>query len=81
MKLLGQIVAGFFRFWYDFLIGDCWQLALGVACIMGGLAAALHAGLLSHVQPHPWLPITAGAALMLLVVLVVLIEFKAKNKE
>ena len=86
MKLLGTIIAGFFRFWYDFLIGDCWQIAAGVAVVMGGLAVALHAGLFTLVRhdnelTHPWLPLAAGAAMMLLIVLSVLIEFQAKNKK
>jgi hypothetical protein len=26
-------IIGFFRFWYDFLIGDSWQVAVGVALV------------------------------------------------
>jgi len=26
---------GFFRFWYDFLIGDSWPIAAGVALVIG----------------------------------------------
>ena len=77
MKLLATITGGFFRFWYDFLIGDCWQIAAGVAVVMGGLALALHAGL----RTHPWIPFAAGGAMMLLIVVSVIIEFNAKNKK
>jgi hypothetical protein len=84
MKRLVNIIVGFFRFWYDFLIGDCWQIAVGVACVMGGLAFAIHAGLLNPVNhgkalTHPWVPLAAGAAMMLLIVFSVLIEFMAKT--
>lgn len=84
MTLLLKLIVGFFRFWYDFLIGDCWQIALGVACVMGGLAAAIHTGLITPVLrdnelTHPWVPVAAGAALMCLIVLSVFIEFNAKR--
>ena len=29
-----RYVTGFFRFWYDFLIGDSWQIAAGVALVI-----------------------------------------------
>ncbi len=29
-----RYIAGFFRFWYDFLIGDSWQIALGVGIVV-----------------------------------------------
>ena len=80
MKLVVNIIVGFFRFWYDFLIGDCWQIALGVTCVMGGLAFAIHAGLLTAIL-HSWVPLAAGAAIMLLIVFSVLIEFNAKARK
>lgn len=29
-----RYITGFFRFWYDFLVGDSWQLAAGVALVI-----------------------------------------------
>jgi hypothetical protein len=29
-----KYVTGFFHFWYDFLIGDSWQIALGVVLVL-----------------------------------------------
>jgi hypothetical protein len=29
-----KYVTSFFRFWYDFLIGDSWQIAAGVAIVI-----------------------------------------------
>src|ERR1044072_5732721 len=31
---LMRYITGFFRFWYDFLIGDSWQIALGVVLVV-----------------------------------------------
>ncbi|MGA2330964.1 MAG: hypothetical protein ABSG75_04320 [Syntrophales bacterium] len=38
-----KYVLGFFRFWYDFIIGDSWQTAAGVAGIFGCGAWLAHA--------------------------------------
>jgi hypothetical protein len=38
----------FGQFWWDFVIGDDWRLAIG-----GGFALAL-TGLLTHTQINPW---------------------------
>ena len=29
-----KYVGGFFRFWYDFIIGDDWRLAVGAAAVL-----------------------------------------------
>ena len=29
-----NIVTGFLRFWYDFLVGDAWEIALGVVVVL-----------------------------------------------
>ena len=36
-----KYVTGFFRFWYDFLIGDSWQIAVGVVVVMAATRALL----------------------------------------
>ena len=45
MKYLKKYVWGFLYFWYDFLIGDCWQLALGTAAVLALV------GVIASVQP------------------------------
>ena len=37
-----RLVAGFFRFWWDFIVGDDWKIAAGVAAVLtaGGLLVA-----------------------------------------
>lgn len=44
----------FVAFWYDFIIGDDWRLALGVVAGLGGTAAAVH---LEHVSAWWLLPV------------------------
>ena len=29
-----HLIKGFFQFWYDFIIGDCWEIAAGVAIVL-----------------------------------------------
>ena len=43
-----RYVAGFFRFWWDFIVGDDWRIAAGVVLVLviGGLLVA--DGDLSH---------------------------------
>jgi hypothetical protein len=36
---------GFCRFWYDFVIGDDWTVAVGVVLGVGATAVAANAGL------------------------------------
>jgi len=31
-----RIVAGFLRFWWDFIVGDDWRVAAGVAVVLAG---------------------------------------------
>ncbi len=37
-------IATFGRFWYDFIIGDDWRLALGVVFIISVVTVAAHHG-------------------------------------
>jgi hypothetical protein len=37
-----RYVLGFLRFWYDFIVGDCWQVAAGVVVVLGCGAALAH---------------------------------------
>ncbi|MGD0111645.1 MAG: hypothetical protein ABSD48_07255 [Armatimonadota bacterium] len=74
MSLVLGLIRGFFRFWYDFIIGDCWQIAAGVVVV---LVAAI---LLVRTQavPHTSLPFIVAAAIMILVVLSTLLELRTK---
>ena len=51
----------FARFWYDFVIGDDWRLAAGVAAALATTWGLVHAGVNAW-----WLLPTAVAALLAL---------------
>lgn len=60
-----SIVSGFFRFLYDFIVGDAWEIAAGIvlALVLGVLA------LRSGAVPADVLPVVVGGAIVLVVVL------------
>ena len=40
-----RFITGFFAFWYDFIIGDDWTVALGVVVALAVTALLVHAGI------------------------------------
>jgi hypothetical protein len=40
-----RYVVGFLRFWYDFVVGDDWRIALGVVVALGLTAGLARAGI------------------------------------
>ena len=42
-----RLLRGFLRFWYDFIVGDDWRIALGVVLVLGAGAALVAADALS----------------------------------
>ena len=74
MRLVLRIIFGFFRFWYDFIIGDAWEIAAGLALVLFVGAEALRLGALPE-SVIPYL-VTSGAALVVL--LSVMREFRKK---
>ncbi len=77
MSLAAQVVVGFFRFWYDFLVGEAWEIAAGVAAALGLGVLLLQAEAL----PEVLLPYLLAAAMILVVTLSVLGEFRRKARE
>ena len=57
MSFLKRFVA----FWYDFIVGDDWFVALGVLCLLLATAAVAHAG----GQTMAWLLMPLGVTLIL----------------
>ncbi|MBW8827700.1 MAG: hypothetical protein JF603_15305 [Acidobacteria bacterium] len=55
-----RFVVGFGRFWYDFVVGDDWTIALGVV-----IAIALTRVLVHHHHVNAWylLPVAVGVGL------------------
>jgi len=60
-----RYLLGFFRFWYDFVIGDCWQIAAGVIVVLGCGAWLAH----SQVIRAALIPPVEGIGVVLIVVI------------
>lgn len=54
-----RYVAGFARFWYEFIVGDDWRIAAGVVLVLALGAVALATGM-----GGPWLPVSIGLGLI-----------------
>ncbi len=65
-----KLLIGFFRFWNDLIIGDCWQIAVGIALLLGAGIVLLQ----FQVFQNGFLPILLGAGVMVLVPLIVVFE-------
>ncbi len=52
-------VANFFRFWYDFIVGDDWSVALGV------VVALVITAFLAHQNVTAWWLMPIGVVLVL----------------
>ena len=63
-----RYVRGFGRFWYDFVIGDDWRIAAGVAAVLGVGALLVRLGILDDTV----LMLLVGGALVGVVVASVL---------
>ena len=63
-----RYVRGFGRFWYDFVVGEDWRIAAGVAASLGAGALLLAADAL----PEALLVVLVGAAIVCVVVASVL---------
>ncbi len=55
-----KYIAGFFRFWYDFIVGDSWVLALGGLAVLSFGYLMVEAGL--DVAAEVTLPLIAIGA-------------------
>lgn len=52
---------GFVTFWYDFIVGDAWEVALGVVIALALVALVVRAGY--AVQIWPLLPLSVALVL------------------
>lgn len=71
-----NFIKAFFRFWYDFIVGDCWQIALGVVVVLGFGAWLART---QAVKPELVPPIV-GAGIVAVVLASLLITSKPKAK-
>ena len=68
-----KLLIGFLRFWNDLIIGDCWQIAVGIVLFLGTGIELLR----FQVFPNGFLPILLGAGIMVLVFLIIVFEARA----
>ena len=54
-----KYLRSFFRFWWNFIVGDDWRVAAGVAVLLGVTAVLTHDGV------NAWWLLPAGVALVL----------------
>jgi len=54
-------VRGFFAFWYDFIVGDDWLVAVGILVALAGTALLAR----SELQALAWLLMPLASALVL----------------
>ena len=87
-----NLIKGFFQFWYDFIVGDCWEIAGGVAIILGVIGcligtrmwvllettATIDGEIVMVKLHHPSIPLVVAGLLMLLLVGSVYREFRRK---
>ncbi|HTN78340.1 MAG TPA: hypothetical protein VMK16_01605 [Acidimicrobiales bacterium] len=59
-----KLLKGFVRFWYDFIVGDDWRLAIGVVVVVVAVIALAH-----HSADWWWLlPVSVAALLTVSVI-------------
>lgn len=68
-----KLLVGFLKFWNDLIIGDCWQIAAGIALFLGSGIVLLR----FHVLPTGILSILLGTGVVVLVPLIVVFEARA----
>lgn len=68
-----KLLIGFLRFWNDLIVGECWQIAVGIALLLGAGIVLLR----FQVFQNGFLPILLGAGVMVLVPLIVVFEARA----
>jgi hypothetical protein len=59
-----KYLKGFFVFWYDFIVGDAWEVAVGVGTSLVVISAITHSGE-GGPRPYGWvlLPLIIAALL------------------
>jgi hypothetical protein len=57
------IITGFFRFWYDFIVGDAWEIAVGIVVVLAIGAILVSSGAVARDAVPP----LVGAGIVLVV--------------
>ena len=72
-----RLVRGFLRFWWDFIVGDDWRIALGVALVLGVGAVLVASDALSDAVLAP---LVALGIVSVVTVSIVIGASHARNK-
>jgi hypothetical protein len=70
-----NLLKAFGRFWYDFIIGDDWKIAVGVLLALGVLAAAMAA----HLFGDHGLAVLGGALVVAAFTISLLIDVRRRG--
>ncbi len=68
-----RLLTAFLRFWYDFVVGDAWDIAAGIVVVLG-LGALLAS---RQALPSEGLALAVGAGIVLVVGASLLLEARA----
>jgi repressor of nif and glnA expression len=71
-----KYVKAFGQFWYDFIIGDDWKIAVAVVCALGVTLVLLKAGLFSD----PVLTTVGGLLVVVLFAVSIAIDVRPRKK-
>ena len=69
-------IAGFFRFWYDFIVGDAWDIAAGIVVVLVLGAVLARADVLAEQQ----LTLLVGAGIVCVVGVSLALEAQRRAK-
>jgi hypothetical protein len=70
-----RVVGRFFRFWYDFIVGDDWRVAVGVVVSM-----ALGAVLVAARTPHALIAVLVWAGIVVALLLSLRAQLRTRNE-
>jgi hypothetical protein len=69
-----RFAAGFARFWWDFVVGDDWRIAVGVVAVLAGGAL-----LVADTEvPHALVAVLAAAGIALVAVCSIVVATRAR---
>jgi hypothetical protein len=71
-----SVITGFFRFWYDFIVGDAWEIAAGIILVLAIAAILLSRQILTGEVIAP----LAAAGIVLVVAASIAAEARRRSR-
>jgi hypothetical protein len=72
-----RFLAGFARFWWDFIVGDDWRIAAGVVVVLGVAALVVSGG---GASAHVVAPLTAVGIMLVAIASIVTAALRAGRR-